>query len=562
MPTMPGFFSTFNSRPTVSGTGIIHWVGGFTDTQGGSTQNRALFAGVGATSLLTGGDFLTGIPDPVGTSSGDIDFDFRVSRSGSLWIDQVRVDTSTTNDGVMAINGMPIMTGGGMMRESLPVPASVGGLPGEAWDNFDFLGISDAGQYLVTGDTDAATAMDEFVSLDGQIILRESTILDLDGNPATLSGSIEGGYLNQDGDWAVIWDVDDVTGSNIEALIFNGEILLVEGDLVDWNGDGVVDGADNNGKVANFTGISALTVGARVGGVVNIYFTADIDFNGTSSSTDDLEGFFCLPVEIGVPAVEVAVDIKPGSCPNPLNRTSNGVLPVAVLGTDMFDVMNIDLDTVTLSRADGMGGSVGPNNGPPGPPPTFEDVAAPFMGEPCECDELGPDGITDLSLKFRTSDLVAELGLDGLMPGDLVELCVSGLTFDGTLFEGCGCVWIVPPGGSGGGMATVESNLPDVWVDVYPMDELADGGGFTNFSRFYAPGTRVVVKAPDVPYLYPSRFLRGWWINGEYYTGLGNSVIVIVTAETPFVDVAPQYGRVDPGIHQFVLPQQPGIGTR
>ncbi len=245
-----------------------------------------------------------------------------------------------------------------------------------------------------------------------------------------------------------------------------------------------------------------------------------------------------------------------------LNRTSNGVLPVAVLGTDMFDVTQVDLSTVTVSRADGVGGSVGPNDGPPGPSPTFEDVAAPFMSEPCDCDELGPDGFIDLSLKFRTSDLVAELELDGLMPGDLVPLCVSGLTFDGTPFEGCDCVWIVPPGGSGG-MVTVESNLPDGGVEVDPMDELDDGGGFTNFSRFYAPGTSVVVKAPYVPALYPNRVLRGWWINGQYHKDLGNTVTVTVTSETPFVDVVPVYWiPVNPRVYRLDLPQQPAIGSR
>ena len=34
----------------------------------------------------------------------------------------------------------------------------------------------------------------------------------------------------------------------------------------------------------------------------------------------------------------VPIDIKPQSCPNPLNVNSKGVLPVAILGTDTFDV--------------------------------------------------------------------------------------------------------------------------------------------------------------------------------------------------------------------------------
>lgn len=38
----------------------------------------------------------------------------------------------------------------------------------------------------------------------------------------------------------------------------------------------------------------------------------------------------------------VPIDIKPQSCPNPINVKSRGVLPVAILGTAEFDVTTID----------------------------------------------------------------------------------------------------------------------------------------------------------------------------------------------------------------------------
>ncbi|MHC4306065.1 MAG: hypothetical protein ACYTFF_18495, partial [Planctomycetota bacterium] len=344
VPSLPGMWSNFNSRPTSTGDGTIVWVGGFADDPDASTQNRALFAGLGASVLIMGGDMIPGIPEPVDLG-GSIDFDFRVSRFGTNWINRVDLDSSSTDDGLMVINNMAVLAGGSVMRENSPVPASIGGLPDELWDNFDFMGINDAGDFFITGDTNATASMDEFVTLNGEIILREGDVLDLDGMPVTLSGSIEGGYMNKETDWAVIWDIDDAAGTNLEALIFNGEILLVEGDPVDWNGDGMIDAGDNNAVISNFTGISSLTVGARVGGFVNIYFTADCDFGGTP----DLEGFFCLPVEVEAgPAV--ALDIKPGSCPNSFNRKSNGVLPVALVGTDEFNVMDVDLGSVLLVR--------------------------------------------------------------------------------------------------------------------------------------------------------------------------------------------------------------------
>lgn len=145
-------------------------------------------------------------------------------------------------------------------------------------------------------------------------------------------------------------------------------------------------------------------------------------------------------------------DIKPGSCPNPLNRRSQGVLPAAVLGTADYDVSNIDLSSVMLSRADGVGGSVSPLEGPPGPHSTYEDVGTPYGNEDCMCDTSGPDGILDLSMKFGTQDVVDALELGDLAPGSVVELVVSGYLVDGTSFEATDCITIVPPGDVNGDM--------------------------------------------------------------------------------------------------------------
>lgn len=493
VPTLPGMFSTFNSRPGVTGDGVPYWVGGISDTQGGSSQNRALFSGLGANVVIMGGDFLPGIPEPIDTGSSNIDFDWRVSRFGANWIDQVLVDTTSTDDGIVVINGVPVMCGGSILRENSPVPAVVGGLPGELWDNFDFLGVNEAGDYFVTGDTDADSTVDESVLMNELIVLREGDVLDLGGDPVTVSGSIEGGYMNDQGDWAVIWDIDDPNGDNIEALIFNGEILLVEGDPVDWNGDGVIDAGDEDGVLANFTGISALTVGGRVGGAVNIYFTADIDFFGTPGSSDDLEGFFCFSVSVGPEPIEVAIDIKPGSCPNPFNRRSRGILPISLLGTMDFDVSTVDIATLAIARADGVGGSVAPNEGPPGPHTVMEDKGTPFEGEPCDCHELGADGYMDLSMFFRSQMITDVLELDDLGQGAVVELVVSGMLLDGTPFFGSDCIDIVPPGAAN---VAIRSSQSGLLIEVSPDDINIDGAGFADFYRTYPLGTVIELVAP------------------------------------------------------------------
>ncbi len=139
--------------------------------------------------------------------------------------------------------------------------------------------------------------------------------------------------------------------------------------------------------------------------------------------------------------IEVPVDIKPGSCPNPLNLKGKGVLPVAVLGTEDFDVGMIDPDTVRLSR-EGIEASVAPVRW------DYEDVATPFEGELCDCHDLGADGYIDLTLKFSTAELVEALKLADVA-GGTIPLTLTGNLFEefgGTPIRGEDCVWVMKKG--------------------------------------------------------------------------------------------------------------------
>lgn len=49
--------------------------------------------------------------------------------------------------------------------------------------------------------------------------------------------------------------------------------------------------------------------------------------------------------------MSISLDIKPGGNPNTINLKSKGTLPVAILSTDTFDAMSVDLETVTLAGA-------------------------------------------------------------------------------------------------------------------------------------------------------------------------------------------------------------------
>jgi hypothetical protein len=208
------------------------------------------------------------------------------------------------------------------------------------------------------------------------------------------------------------------------------------------------------------------------------------------------------------------LDIKPGGCPNSFNRDSHGVLPAALLGGTDFDVTMIDVPTVQLARADGMGGSVGPHEGPPGPHSVFEDVATPFDGDVCDCHELGGDGVMDLSMKFKTDEVVAALQMNDFDPGALVEFVVTGNLLDGTAFEARDCVRLVPPG-TPPGLVSVGSTAGGAWIDAGPLDLQLDGGGFADFERTYPLGTVVTLTAEQT---HEGQRFVSWRRDGEFQT--------------------------------------------
>jgi hypothetical protein len=103
------------------------------------------------------------------------------------------------------------------------------------------------------------------------------------------------------------------------------------------------------------------------------------------------------------------VDIRPGSCKNPVNRVSRGVLPVAILGSEYFDVETIDPSSILLE-------------GFPADKWSIEDVGAIE-----ECD--GKDGYPDLVLKWD-SELI-KVALSNTSKGDEFLLRLTGYSSDG-----------------------------------------------------------------------------------------------------------------------------------
>jgi hypothetical protein len=132
-------------------------------------------------------------------------------------------------------------------------------------------------------------------------------------------------------------------------------------------------------------------------------------------------------IHVEVIPIPVPLDIKPTSCPNPVNTKSKGVLPVAILGAEDFDVSLIDPATIELAGATPLRWA-------------WSDAATPFepwLGKSdCreDCTSEGPDGYLDLTLKFRTQEVLA--GLGSIENRECLVVTITGNFTDGRAFEG------------------------------------------------------------------------------------------------------------------------------
>jgi hypothetical protein len=104
----------------------------------------------------------------------------------------------------------------------------------------------------------------------------------------------------------------------------------------------------------------------------------------------------------------------------PISKFKQGLVPVAILGTADFDVIDIDTSTLLLEGV---------------APITWDkkDVATPFngvfSGDCLDCTRLGKDGFDDLTVKFKAQELAA--ALVGTPDGACLELELTGELFDG-----------------------------------------------------------------------------------------------------------------------------------
>lgn len=143
-------------------------------------------------------------------------------------------------------------------------------------------------------------------------------------------------------------------------------------------------------------------------------------------------------------AFEVAIDIKPGGYPNSLNIDGKGVIPVAVLGTDSFDVVQIDVLTLDFAGLEAKANQKGEVQC------AIEDVSGDFTYA-----EGAPDGYQDLVCHFLDD-------LERWNPDNGTAILTGSLLseYGGTVFAGSDEYRLVPVGQVGSPGKPVKLILP------------------------------------------------------------------------------------------------------
>lgn len=121
-------------------------------------------------------------------------------------------------------------------------------------------------------------------------------------------------------------------------------------------------------------------------------------------------------VEVVSPT-QVAIDIKPGTFPNPINQGANGVIPVAILTTSEFNAADVDPATVVLNGA-------------------TVAVRGKSLKLMAHMEDVDGDGDQDLLCQVDTVSW-EDLGADG-------DVILTGKTYAGEAIEGKDSVVIVP----------------------------------------------------------------------------------------------------------------------
>jgi hypothetical protein len=154
---------------------------------------------------------------------------------------------------------------------------------------------------------------------------------------------------------------------------------------------------------------------ADVGGGCELLDRIDIMDNSTHGL--GIGGPLNIAVSVVSAALEVAIDIKPGSYPNSINLGSAGVIPVAILSSPTFDATTVNPDSITLAGAK----------------VRLVGKANKYL---CQSEDVNGDGLVDLLCHVETEQVL-------LQPGDS-QATLEATTYDGEEIRGTDTVSIVP----------------------------------------------------------------------------------------------------------------------
>jgi hypothetical protein len=256
---------------------------------------------------------------------------------------------------------------------------------------------------------------------------------------------------------------------------------------------------DHTGLVATDNcGIQAITCAAEIPESVSCGgLLVGVEYVYTVTDSCGLSTSCSRTVSFMPPTCSFDIDIKPRSCPNPLNIKSGraaiskergsystmaaaeeSVIPVAILGSATFDVHSINPSSVRLM-------------GVPALRWAYENVAQPEIDDPtqdCECTTAGADQFVDLSLKFDKAAVIAalEAAYGPLSDGQYVKAVLTAYTTNHTRFSGSDC-FLIRGSKSGAAAADRPDGLAETADRELELSAYPNPFNAATTIRYYAP---------------------------------------------------------------------------
>jgi hypothetical protein len=213
--------------------------------------------------------------------------------------------------------------------------------------------------------------------------------------------------------WVAQWAL--FNSPPISAQISNVDISKIDTSSILLNGIVPIIGSNSDNGVLTVEFDRTMAVQSLGTAVPGTYYPA-VQGAFTNGSDDIFYGEGRVEI---VEAIDVEIDIKPGSFPNSINMKSKGKVPVAIFSTPEFDATTIDPGSVTLAGAGVAVKGKGKKN----------RLMASF-------EDKNDDGLMDLVVHVYTQDLQ-------ISKSDTIAV-LEGATYDNTPIIGSDSIRVVP----------------------------------------------------------------------------------------------------------------------